>query len=672
MTPAHPPRHRRRQRGAALLLFMLAALIVGFGIFLGFFPAADQSERTTLSADALAQGKSALIGYALTYRDTHPNESFGYLPCPDTDNDGQAEGSCEDTDVSVIGRLPWKTLGLPPLRDGDNECLWYAVSGRAKNNPKSVSYNWDTVGQFIIQDKSGNTLAGATPHAQALAIVFAAGHPLNTQARTGGSGECGGSTNAADYLEDVGPWGSGNTTIALATAGSLKNGTNNDRAVWISSQEIFGPIKRRADFKSDIDALLSDLATYLNSLAPAALPAATGSKGTATLAANYLATNPPARTMNLFSNWQDNLLYGKPGSPSTVNGEAGCNALLLFGGERTAAGQSRAATGERDSSGNYLEAPLAALFPAAGAYTGAADYLANSPATDLVRCIKGLTPPAVQLAFATDFASFAPSGSAGAVTTDPDTQAVSFQDANGSVGGCLWHANAIPLAGRTLRAYYTFQFARADPPGSPDFGNGFTLQLTRSDRGVPTGCGNETDNGALAPLAGGDTWGALSFIVETDIRRNPSRNDPVGNHTAIMKNGSVDHDAFGVSSSSACNGTRNLCEHAPADKFEASPVPAAHNQRLEITTGCNAACTTCTPAAHVEPNIYARVTVWVDCTDCSNVAVNLDRAVQAPTVQICTSLDPAMNSVFAGLTGGFESGDLQNSVTVRNFVLRSE
>ncbi|MBI2308727.1 MAG: hypothetical protein HYU78_15670 [Rhodocyclales bacterium] len=671
-------RQRIRQRGAVLLLFMLVGLILGVGLFLDFSPAADRTGRNALTTDALAQAKAALIGYALTYRDTHPNESYGYLPCPDTNNNGEAEGKCGDKDVSVIGRLPWKTLGLPPLRDGSGECLWYAVSGVAKNsNPKTDIYNWDTVGQFIIQDKSGNMLAGATPHAQPLAIIFAAGPPLDTRARIGAGGnECGGSNDAADYLDGVGALDTGITTVTLATADSLSDGTNNDRAVWITSQEIFGPIKRRADFKADVDALLNDLAIHLNTLTPAALPAATGSKGMAALATSYLATDPPARKISLFSNWQDNLLYAKPGAPSTVNGETGCNAILLFGGERTASGQSRATTAERDSSGNYLEAPLATLFPAAGAYAGSSDYLAASPATDLVRCIKGLTPPAVQTSFATDFASFAPAGAAGAATVNPVAQTASFQDASGSVGGCLWHANAVPLAGRTLRAHYTFQFSRADPAGGPDLGNGFTLQLTRGDLGPPDGCGAEDDNGALGPTATGGapgTWGYFSFIVETDIRRNPSRSDPNGNHTAIMKNGKVKHADFGVAASTACNGSRNLCEHA-ADKFEESPTPAAHNQRLEIVTGCDPGCGTCTPTplGHADPNTYAKVSVWVDCTNCSDVAINLDRVAQAPTVEICSALDASMNTVFFGFTGSFASGTLQNSVTVRDFVLRSE
>ena len=61
----------------------------------------------------------------------------GYLPCPDTDGDGWAEATCGSLDgasgqASRLGLLPWKTLGLPDLRDGYGERLWYAVSSKYK------------------------------------------------------------------------------------------------------------------------------------------------------------------------------------------------------------------------------------------------------------------------------------------------------------------------------------------------------------------------------------------------------------------------------------------------------------------------------------------------------------------------------------------------------------
>ncbi len=678
---------RRRQRGASLLLMVIIAALIFFGLFTIRSPVSLRTEQGGVTADALAQAKAALIGYAATYKETHSGELAGYLPCPDTNNDGIPDTPCGLKDVSVVGRLPWKELGLPPLRDGDGECLWYAVTGRAKNNPKTDVYNWDTPGQFIVQTPTGQILAGATPHARPLAVIFAAGRPTSGQNRGAGTSECPGTAAdaAATYLEGVGALGSGNTTITVADADTLRNGTNNDRAIWITSADIFGAIKKRSDFKTDVDAMLSNVANYLNTLTPLALPAtSSSSKGVGSpiapvtagsVAASYLGSGPSPYSTEFFKNWSNTLLYTKLGSPVKVNGETGCYAVLAFGGERAPA-QSRdpvAPSTEADTTSNYLEAPLLGVFGTTSDYSGPTDYFSTSPTADLVRCIKGITPPATQTSFATNFGNFGTAGAAGAAVADSATQSLDLLDASGTTGGCFWFADPIPLAGRTIRSYYTFKFATADDPAiAPDLRYGFTLQMVRGDVGIPLGCGSEYNSGALPSS---NAWGDRSLIVETDIFQSLSRNDPPGNHTAIMKNGSIDHATFGVLSSTACNGTVNLCQHTPADTFEESPTPLTHNQRMEIITGCNPGCGTCTPALHADPNTYAKMSVWVDCLNCSDVAVAMDRVAQPPTVQICSDLNPsgetALNQVYVGFTGGISS-TYPNPVTIRDFVLRSE
>lgn len=127
---------------------------------------------------ALSKAREALLGYAATYRDSHPNEVFGYLPCPDMGGAGNVEGeaqtACGGADVTVIGRLPWKTLDLPPLRDASGECLWYAVSGNFKNNPKTADLmNRDTNGLIEVMAADGTSfVAGALARQRAVAVVF--------------------------------------------------------------------------------------------------------------------------------------------------------------------------------------------------------------------------------------------------------------------------------------------------------------------------------------------------------------------------------------------------------------------------------------------------------------------------------------------------------------------
>ncbi len=158
-----------------------------------------QSYRDEQTTRALAEAKAALIGYAMTYSELHPGQPQGFLPCPDTDGNGMPNPPCGTSSQSFIGRLPWRILGLPPLRDAAGECLWYAVSGNYKNNPK-ISLTSDTDGQFIVQDGSGNEIVGAAaaPETQAIAIIFAPGAVLGVQNRSASApNECG-STNLGD------------------------------------------------------------------------------------------------------------------------------------------------------------------------------------------------------------------------------------------------------------------------------------------------------------------------------------------------------------------------------------------------------------------------------------------------------------------------------------------
>jgi hypothetical protein len=102
-------------------------------------------------------------------------------------------------------------------------------------------------------------------------------------------------------------------------------------------------------------------------------------------------------------NWRDNLLYTRPGAASSVNGVAGCGAVLLFGGARTQrsvvplGAQIRASAAQTGSAGlfgdpaMYLEGGNT-RFPAAGAYAGAVNFDPAAASADLVRCIQGGTP----------------------------------------------------------------------------------------------------------------------------------------------------------------------------------------------------------------------------------------------------------------------------------------
>ncbi len=197
------------QSGIALIILLAIFMLSATGVLLyrlnnrTYFMIENQAQ----TAQALAKAKEALIGHAATYAKTHPGQPQGYLPCPDNNGDGSAETSCSTTGNSVIGRFPWKTLGLPPLRDGSGECLWYAVSGSYKCNPKKILTS-DSDGLFIVKDSADNTIVGEKEINRAIAIVFAPGRIINGQDRSvtpGKATECGSDVikKPVDPINDV-------------------------------------------------------------------------------------------------------------------------------------------------------------------------------------------------------------------------------------------------------------------------------------------------------------------------------------------------------------------------------------------------------------------------------------------------------------------------------------
>ncbi|BAP56370.1 hypothetical protein THII_2073 [Thioploca ingrica] len=189
-------RYVHNQSGAALII-LLTIFILGSITFL----LSQLNERAHYLLDdqaqtirVLTQAKESLLGFAATYAQNpdHEVKLQGYLPCPDKDGDGSAEPPCESAGQTVIGRFPWRTLGLPPLRDGSGECLWYAVSGNFKDNPKQVLTS-DSNGLLVIKNAKDEIITGQTVPDRAIAVIFAPGRFTKNQNRevTGTLTECG-------------------------------------------------------------------------------------------------------------------------------------------------------------------------------------------------------------------------------------------------------------------------------------------------------------------------------------------------------------------------------------------------------------------------------------------------------------------------------------------------
>ncbi len=267
-----------KQQGYALLVFatMLATAATALTVkYLNNPGVNTQIARDKITAAALAQSKEALIGYAISYGDTHPGNVHGYLPCPDSSGtaiggEGASEGSCGAKDVSTIGRLPWKTLDLPPLRGGDNECLWYAVSGNYKNNPQTGLMNWDANGQLQIYASDGTQLTSAEN--QAVAVIFSPGTAAAGQDRSGATTPvCGGNYAASNYLDAVGSFNNATVSNAAGANSRFRMGDpttqTGDRLIYITRQDIWNAMQKRNDFASQLDAMTRSTAECIKKYA---------------------------------------------------------------------------------------------------------------------------------------------------------------------------------------------------------------------------------------------------------------------------------------------------------------------------------------------------------------------------------------------------------------------
>lgn len=212
-----------QQRGAALLIFVLITVMVALSLFLQRLTSITPASRSEATMQTLAQAKEALIGWSAA-----DSNLPGTLPCPEdtsligTTNEGRALPSCSNSQPHV-GRLPWRTLGLPDLRDDEGERLWYALSPGFRNLP----INSNTPAQLTVD---------AIPNS-AVAIIFSAGAPLPGQSRPVPTGAT--PPDATQYLDPLNNSGTG----SFVTTGSA--GLFNDRMIIISARDLFSVVERR-------------------------------------------------------------------------------------------------------------------------------------------------------------------------------------------------------------------------------------------------------------------------------------------------------------------------------------------------------------------------------------------------------------------------------------------
>jgi len=286
-TSSHGKSATRTQSGFALIaLLALAALVAAFLIASSLNrTAADTSnDREQRSMDALRNAKAALIAYAANEQwqlykalpktpatDASVYFQPGALPCPDQDDDGDADCSGSNT-ASMIGRVPYRTLGIDDLRDASGERLWYALSHDFRKlrcvpptpTPGCTRINSDTMGQL--------TVTGTAPATQVVAVLFAPGQALQGQNRDPANTVA--HNNPLNYLEGP-PNLSDPVNYVFTTA--QPSSVFNDRVLVITQADLMAAVEPvvAARIQRDIAPLMQTYFTKWNAY-PSAMPWSAG------------------------------------------------------------------------------------------------------------------------------------------------------------------------------------------------------------------------------------------------------------------------------------------------------------------------------------------------------------------------------------------------------------
>lgn len=265
-----------RQRGVVLILLLLLVSVGALTVFVsGLNRATQQLERDRTTDEALAQAKTALIGW-VTGNPYWP----GMAPFPDRNGDGNYDGDSDCYAVNtpfnpifLLGRLPgraqtapcvYPTYGLSTdLRDGTGEMLWYAVSRNLvydyynESHPAADTSTYPIInaGSLVVapypwltvRDGNGNVLSS-----RVALVIISPGLPQAVQNRIGVA------PSPIHYLDNV---TIGSVVYSNADSDGCLDGTActsgedfimggksdnfNDRLIYITIDELMPLIEKR-------------------------------------------------------------------------------------------------------------------------------------------------------------------------------------------------------------------------------------------------------------------------------------------------------------------------------------------------------------------------------------------------------------------------------------------
>ena len=253
-----PSKAINKQQGVALLLIMMIVIVTGSSLVLA--TANYQNQRQVEQIDTLQDmyyAKEALIAYALQHNANYPGQGPGRLPCPDTDNDGDAEASCNETVGQYLGRLPefavlpsGSRYNFSNTNPGIDQQFWYAVTPAFHMTGTAAGLN-TTTNPFFTIDGVGDSDGDA--YNDVVAVIFAPGEAVNGQIRV--------SNDADDYLEGDNQDG----VNFIRNDPAIASENFNDQFVTITRNEIVtaAAMKAAMDVKDSLDGFYDDGMNYI-------------------------------------------------------------------------------------------------------------------------------------------------------------------------------------------------------------------------------------------------------------------------------------------------------------------------------------------------------------------------------------------------------------------------
>jgi hypothetical protein len=259
---------RSRQHGQALLgLLVLLGMALSVFVYNMIDPAGASARRQVRTEVAMREARDALIGWSAhrTSSGALPNARPGELPCPDSNNDGFEDGNCG---AGAIGRVPWRTLGIPEPKDETGETLWYAIAGPFRIwNVNANPINSDTRGDLTVYQDSTATVVTT----EAVAVIISPAAALGAQNRSctvgvncTAAGQC--TTvpasltpkcNPANYLETTS--GINNATADAQFIAAQTSGVFNDKLLVVTTADLITVVEQRV--ARELLALLIDYST---------------------------------------------------------------------------------------------------------------------------------------------------------------------------------------------------------------------------------------------------------------------------------------------------------------------------------------------------------------------------------------------------------------------------